>query len=325
MILIVGQNTAWQKVCVLPRLTLGGVNRVEEVLQYASSKGPNVARALGCVGQPGLVLGYAGGRTGKLLSEGLQAEGIRADLTPIRGETRLCTTFAARNGQSTEVIEPSPEVTAEERSLFMRIFTRHIAEARLLFICGTAVRGESHGCYSLMVAEARRHGVCVLLDSACAEAVQALTQSPQILKVNAAELSQIASRPAGDPARRVEIYRGLARRYGVKWFFTTMGSEGMEGFDGTRLLHAAPPRIHVINAIGSGDAASAGIGWTLLEEQASGSLEAAFGSRACFERALLNGTAMGTANCLNPKNGWVESADLASIQAKVLIREVPLP
>ena len=324
MTLIVGQNTAWQKVCILPTLTIGGVNRVEQVLQYASSKGPNVARALLCMGQPSLVLGYSGGRTGALLANDLEAEGIRSHLTPIRAETRICTTYAARDGVSTEVIEPSPEVTAEERKMFQTIFSSHSAEAGLLFLCGTAVRGESADSYVRMVREVRRRGGLVIMDAACPESINALSQSPQILKVNAAELSLVASAPADTPEQRLEIYRDLSARHGIRWFFTTMGSRGMEGWDGSELLHAVPPRIHVVNAIGSGDAASAGIGLALMEA-GSGPAAGAMDAPGCFRQALLNGTAMGTANCLNPKNGWVEPADVSAMREGTVIHRVEAP
>lgn len=322
MILVVGQNTAWQKVCLLPTLTVGEVNRVERILEYASSKGPNVARTLRCMGQASLVLGYAGGRTGALLANDLAAEGIQTHLTPIRAETRICTTYAARDGRSTEVIEPSPEISPAERKMFQEIFDRHAAKAGLLFICGTAVRGESADCYSRMVGEARGRGTVVLMDSACPESVNALARSPEIFKVNASELSLISSSPADTPARRLEIYSMLASRHGIKWFFTTLGSGGMEGWNGRELLHAVPPEIHVVNAIGSGDAASAGIGWTLLQSAGSGPIAAALDSPDVFRQALLNGAAMGTANCLNPKNGWVEPADFSAIQKKTVVREI---
>ena len=60
MILIVGQNAAWQKVCLLPRLARGEVNRADQVMLFGSSKGPNVARALAALHGDAKVLGYAG-------------------------------------------------------------------------------------------------------------------------------------------------------------------------------------------------------------------------------------------------------------------------
>ena len=154
----------------------------------------------------------------------------------------------------------------------------------------------------------------------------------------------VTSSAADTPARRLEIYKRLAERHGILWFFTTLGSRGMEGYNGREFLLAASPEIRVVNAIGSGDAASAGIGWTLLKfagasasprpsakgkglqgagagRDALGSIQAAFDSPECFKGALLNGAAMGTANCLNLKNGRVEPADFSAVLKKTVIRE----
>ncbi len=323
MILISGQNSALQKVCVLPELRRGEVNRATEVQTYASSKGPNAARSLACMGKEGLVLGYAGGLTGRLFQEDLRREGIKFHLTPIEAETRVCTTFAEPGGPSTEVIEPSPEVSPAERGLFQEIFRQHIDEARLCFICGTTVRGESEDCYARIISEAHRRGTPVLLDASGLQARRALRESPEILKVNRDELAGIADHEANDPASRLRIYRRLACDYGIKLFFTSLGAEGMEAFDGTRFLLAAAPRVRVINTIGSGDAASAGIGLALEETLLAGAGAKASAFADCLEKALLTGTAMGTANCLNTINGKVVREDYLSVRERLTIREVP--
>jgi fructose-1-phosphate kinase PfkB-like protein len=323
--LIVGQNTAWQKLCVLARLIRGEVNRVEEMIAFPSSKGPNVARALSIIGEDGLVLGYTGGWTGKLFSEGLRKEGIRGDFTNIEAETRICTTFSERNGPITEVIEPSPEITPKESELFRASFMRHIGGARLLFISGTAVLGESEDCYSVMVAEARRRGIPVILDSACPQARLALAQTPEVLKVNLQELGQIVGGSVEELSLRVKAYKRLSSDFGIRWFFTTHGAEGMEAFNGISLLHASPPKVRTVNAIGSGDVAAAGIGWVLLREITARGREAVFSSRAALENALVTSTAMGTANCLDPVNGHFRYADFLSLKEKTTLREMTRP
>lgn len=316
MILVVGQNLAWQRVCVLPRLEIGGVNRVEEVHAFASSKGPNVVRALASMGRKGLAMGYAGGKTGDLICDDLKREGLTADFTRIAAETRICTTLAERGGHSTEIIDPSPVVAEGEREEFRQTFRRHLSEADALFISGTAVKGESEDCYAYLVAQAHARGIPVLLDSASREARLAMREKPEILKVNLRELADILGRAVNEPKQRVTAYKELTETFGIRWFFTTLGPDGVEGFDGTGLLQAVPPAIHVINAIGSGDAASAGIGLVLTEERD------AFSSSEAFRHALTTATAMGTANCLNPINGRVDRSDFESVFRQISVRHV---
>lgn len=165
----------------------------------------------------------------------------------------------------------------------------------------------------------------MLMDSASPEAIRAFHEAPEILKVNARELGSIAGLPTRTAAERVDACRAIAGRFGIRWFIVTMGASGVEAFDGGILMHADPPKVEVVNAIGSGDAAAAGVGWTLHEAIPVRGKEGAFSSRECLREALICAAAMGTANCLNPMNGRVEPADYRSVREKTEIREIPLP
>ena len=319
MILIVGQNAAWQKACVLPRLRLGEVNRVERVNAFPSSKGINVGRALGCMGVPSLVLCYAGGATGELFLRALREEGLSAEPTPIAGETRICLTYAEPDGHSTEVIEPSPRIDAAESAAFRDRFLRDIGGAGILALMGTLAAGEDEDRYREFTAEARKRGVAVIMDSAGKPARRALEAGPEILKINRTELGELTGRGVDTAEKRVEAYRGLRESYGIRWIFISHGSHGIEGFDGNRLLQASPPRIQVVNAIGSGDAACAGILWRLSGAMGGPASPSPFDSAQLFEEALRTAVAMGTANCLNEVNGRVLPGDFQRVREGVVI------
>jgi 1-phosphofructokinase family hexose kinase len=325
VVLILGQNLAWQKVYALSSLERGGVNRIDQVYAFGSSKGPNVARALAGLGGDGQVICYAGGATGRLAETSLRAEGIRCTPVKIAAETRVCTTFTERDGTSTEAIEPSPKVTAAERDEMRRRCLARLRAARLLVISGTAVSGESEDCYSVLVREARARGVVTLLDSASPEARLALAEGPEILKINARELGEIAQQPVEELAERVSACRGLAARFGVRWFMVSHGPAGIEAFDGTTLLHAAPPPVKVINVIGSGDAAAAGAAWAVHEMLDAQGREAVFSSSVCLREALASAAAAGTANCLNPINGKVIREDWVAVRKNTRVSELQAP
>jgi 1-phosphofructokinase family hexose kinase len=324
MILIVGQNLAWQKVCKVSGLDRGEVNRVSEMREFASSKGPNVARALRGMGGHGEVICYSGGSTGQRCEAQLAAEGIL--LTPVRisAETRTCTTLVEGDGTSTEVIEPSPAVTPAERNAFLQVAVRRIGEARVLALMGTAVTGETADCYQALVRAAHKAGVPVLLDSATEEARNALRESPEVLKVNARELGQLAGAGVDRAEDRLSACRELARRFGIRWFLVSRGPHGIEGWDGSSFLQAVPPRVEVRNAIGSGDAAAAGAALVLHDAMASAGTDEVIRSAARFREVLAAATAAGTANCLNPVNGRVERDHYLSLLADTRIIDLSL-
>jgi tagatose 6-phosphate kinase len=322
MVLVVGQNAAWQKVCTLRRLEPGAVNRLDSLIAFGSSKGPNTARALTGIGADARVVCYAGGATGRLFIEQLEREGIACDPVPIAEQTRVCTTFAEADGRCTEMIEPAPGVTAGERAAFRGLVARRLASSRVLALMGTPVREETPDCYRWLVRAAHDRGVPVVLDSASPAALEALAERPEVLKVNSEELALFAGFDTSDPDARARAYRDLSER-GVRWIIVTLGAEGVEAGDGRRVLRAAVPRVAVVNSVGSGDAAAAGAAWSLHEALAGGADPAeVFASRDRLADAAACAAAMGTANCLNPVNGRVIDADYRRLRAAVTVRDL---
>ena len=112
----------------------------------------------------------------------------------------------------------------------------------------------------------------------------------------------------------------------MRWIVVTLGADGVEAGDGRVILHAAVPRVAVVNSVGSGDAAAAGVAWSLHEALAGGAeADAVFSSRDRLADAAARAAAMGTANCLNPVNGCVDAADYRRLRAEVTVRDLPAP
>jgi 1-phosphofructokinase family hexose kinase len=325
MLLIVGENLAWQKVCLLPRLVGGEVNRITHVHAFGAGKGQTVARALAGIRGEGEVIGYAGGSNGRLAEESLRGEGIRCAMVRIAAETRVCTTLAEPDGTSTELIEPSPVVTPGERDELRRLCLERLGNARLLILSGTTVKGESDDCYSVLVREAHARGVVTLVDSVCPEARRALEERPAVLKINARELGELAGQPVGTLAERVSACRTLMKKFATRWILVSQGPQGIEAFDGRVLLHAVPPKMSVVNVIGSGDAAAAGAGWAVHEMRKRLGDDEIFGSPVCLREALLSAAAMGTANCLNATSGKVVHEDYLAVRERTQVLELSLP
>ena len=77
-IVVLGPNPAWQKTLFFKELITGEVNRAYAMNSFPSGKGINFARASSVWGKNHtLLLQFAGGYTGKLICDGLEAEGIR--------------------------------------------------------------------------------------------------------------------------------------------------------------------------------------------------------------------------------------------------------
>ena len=293
LILVAGHNSDWKKIYRLGRMQVGEVNRLEELHYVAAGKGANTTRALTCMGEKALLVGYAGGSNGTRFLEALRNDGIPHDFQRIAQETRTCVTILEDDRPATELIEPSPSVTAAEARGCERRLLGRLSRAGILVISGTSLTGSPRDCYRSYVEAARRRGVPVVLDSYKEHGRLALEASPEVLKINRRELESLMEQALPDPDARRRAYRALRERFGLSWIIITSGAEAMEGYDGKRLLAVTPPRIEAMNPIGSGDAATAGIA-------------ASFARGETLAAALRLGAALGSANCLTLRTGEVD-------------------
>lgn len=313
MILVVGHNPDWKKIYRIPRMEVGRVNRLQSAEFFPAGKGANTARVLRGLGENVLLLSFLGGSNGYRFRRAVREEGIAHRYVRTLGETRTCITILEDVELTTELIEPAASLRHSELRRFDRLFGKHLAAAKLLVIAGTSLPGAPEDCYRRYVEAAKRRGIPAILDSYKTQGRIALDGSPTVLKINLFELESLTGEsPTGgslsDPEQRKAAFSRVRDSYGLEWIIITRGSEGVEGFDGRHHLRAVSPGIEVRNPIGSGDAATAGIAYTLLRGQS-------------LEQALRRAAALGTANCLNLYPGRVEPSHYEDVLTRVEVRE----
>ena len=308
-IVVVGHNSDWKKIYRIARMQVGEVNRLDELHYVAAGKGANTTRALTCMGEPALLVGYAGGDNGLRFLRALREEAIAHDFQRIREETRTCVTVLEADRTTTELIEPSPGVSPEEARAYEGRLSRRLRGARVLVIAGTSLRGSPADCYRRYAEAARRHGIPVVLDSYRDHGRRALEASPQVLKINRRELESLVGQPLPNAGSRKAAYRSLRERFGLSWIVITSGSEAVEGYDGQRYLEISPPGIEALNPIGSGDATTAGIAAGMARGET-------------LAEALRLGVAMGTANCLTLRTGEVDPGEVRQLLQDLAVREL---
>lgn len=277
-------------------MEVGRVNRLEGSEFFPAGKGANTARVLLGLGGRVLLLSYFGGDNGERFRKAIQAEKLPHRYVRTVGETRTCTTILEDNEVTTELIEPAAALQPEEVERFERRFRKILPSSELLVIAGTSLPGSPVDCYKRYIEEAKKRGIPTILDSYRTHGQAALHAAPKVLKINLYELESLTGEELADTGKRKTAIQTVRERYVIDWIIITKGGEGVEGYDGKRLLRATAPRIHVQNPIGSGDAVTAGIAYTLLRGES-------------LDQALLRGTALGTANCLNLYPGRVERSE----------------
>ena len=285
-------------------------------------------------GQPARPLREAAGHDGR--STGTAGWSPTPDEGPAGAEKGAAGVGAAR--QVTELVEPAVTASDTEQERFAAAYERLLEHASVVVIAGTAIGGARTEVYAEMVRRAQRRGVVTLLDAYHGHGRAALAEAPAIVKINRTELAALAGTAVDTEPARIAAYRGLCDRYGVRWVMVSAGAEGIEACDGTRLLRAAAPAVPVVNSIGSGDAASAGVAAALIATTAfpasgvSAGPKAALGAEPaalCLDQADLPGAvryavACGSANCLTATPGSVTREAILELHAQVTVTETPV-
>ena len=364
MILVCGHNCAWQLTYRFDAVTPGAVNRVREVHRSAAGKGVNVARVLAALQAPATLLAYLGGPNGARVRQALEREGIPAEVIDTAADTRTCVTLLESAGpvnepaepaltgsfgefaggavgetqQVTELVEPAVTANDAEQERFAAAYDRLLEHASVVVVAGSAIGGARDEVYAEMVRRAHRRGVATLLDAYHGHGRAALAAAPSIVKINRAELAALAGTAVDAGPARIAVYRDLCDRYGVRWVIVSAGAEGIEACDGRRLLRAAAPAVPVVNSIGSGDAASAGVAAALIGAAGGSTTGVASGpntapgapppplriDQAELAAVVRFAAACGTANCLTPTPGSVTHEAILRLHAQVAVTEASL-
>ena len=313
MTLVICPNLALDRMLTTDVVRPGGMSRCRELRTQTGGKGANVLRATKALGGEGLLLGFAPGRTGRLIVELAKDEGLELEAVAAAGEARISTVVLADNGSVTRLYEAGPAVgAAAERALTDLAGRRPAFPGEWAIVTGAAPPGVSPGLYAALVRAARDAGYRVLVDATGDQLAGALREQPDLVKVNAAEARTVAAAPpearCGDEAGASAdslVIEGLelAGRLcdaGAAGAVITLGAAGATGVLDHEEWRVATPPVRAVNTVGSGDCFSAGL--TLALQRGEGAAA-----------ALRLAAAAGAANAVSRYNGCVDPALVAEL------------
>ncbi|MEU2076647.1 1-phosphofructokinase family hexose kinase [Streptomyces sp. NPDC013489] len=305
MILTVTLNTAVDLTYRVPALTPHASHRVTQVIERPGGKGLNVARVLAALGHETVATGFAGGATGAVLREQLAATPVRDALVETAGPTRRTVAIVdTASGDTTQLNEPGPTVTAAEWTVFRTRFSALLDGAAAVALCGSLPPGIHVGAYAELVRLARTAGVPVLLDTSGEPLRRGIAARPDLVKPNADELAQLTG--TRDPLRATREARGR----GARTVVSSLGPEGLLAATPEGLWRAAPPSPVKGNPTGAGDSAVAG----LLSGLVDG---------APWPDRLSRAVALSAATVLSPVAGEFDPKTYEELLPRVRVAEEP--
>ncbi|WP_326655275.1 MULTISPECIES: 1-phosphofructokinase family hexose kinase [unclassified Streptomyces] len=262
MILTVTLNTALDITYRVGALTRHASHPVSEVRERPGGKGLNVARVLAALGHETVVTGFAGGPTGAVLRELLAPLAPHDALVPTAGTTRRTIAVVDDAGDTTQLNEPGPAVTAEEWAVFLSSYASHLRDAEAVALCGSLPPGIHVGAYAELIRRARGAGVPVLLDTSGEPLRRGIAARPDLVKPNADELAKLTG--SREPLRATRD----ARRRGAHTVVASLGADGVLAATPDGVWQAIPPAPLKGNPTGAGDSAVAGLLSGLVEQLA---------------------------------------------------------
>ncbi|MET9495707.1 1-phosphofructokinase family hexose kinase [Streptomyces sp. NPDC006552] len=255
MILTVTLNTALDITYRVGALRPHASHRVTDVTERPGGKGLNVARVLAALGHEVTVTGFVGGATGRTLQEQLRgADGLFDALVPVAGQTRRTVAVVdASTGDTTQLNEPGPLVSAAEWAAFQETYGRLLGSASAVALCGSLPPGVPVGAYATLIRAARTASVPVLLDTSGEPLRRGIAARPDLVKPNADELAELTG------SHEPSVAMKEARRRGAHAVVASLGAQGLRALTPDGTWQAPPPARLDGNPTGAGDSAVAGL------------------------------------------------------------------
>ena len=259
MILTVTLNAAVDRTLVVPSLSLGHRHRAPESVTLAGGKGINVARGLRTLGVPVLATGFAGGRNGDAIRDGLSEAAIPFDLVEIEGHSRTSTAIIdPMAGTQTEINEYGPEVSPAEVREFSRRLEHLMEYATAVVFAGSLPPNLDEGFFVGLIQRSRERGLYTVVDSTPSILRAVLRANPSLVSPNQHETESVVG---FDFIEEGDFLRGLSRlvELGASGACITSpsGHSYLTTEDG--IVSARAPKVEARSTIGSGDAYLAGL------------------------------------------------------------------
>ncbi len=249
----------------------GGINVARVIQRLSSGSGNSGAgsNSGNCV-----ALYLAGGATGQMLRELLDAEHVKGVCIEIAGETRE--NFSVREtstGREYRFVLPGPTVTAHEWQACADYLASLDPPPRYLVLSGSLPPGLPADAWAQLARTAKARGTRVVVDTSGPALAAALDAGVYLVKPSLGELRALTGRPLDTEPEWREAARQLVREGRAQRVALTLGERGALLVSEDRTLSAPALDVPVSSSIGAGDSFLGAMVWALNRQT---SLDAAF-------------------------------------------------
>lgn len=263
MIYTLTLNPAVDKELSVASIEFDSVLRATDTKSDFGGKGFNVSRMLRSLGTESVALGFAGGKSGQFLREGLESLGIKTDFIAVNGETRTNVSIVTESHDHyVKVNEPGPTINQAELEQLLTQIRGYAKSGDLWVLAGSLPPGLPIEIYATIITILNEAGARVILDTSGPALELGCKASPFLVKPNDEEIHKITGLPVETEDQIITAARALIA-LGVENVVVSMGKKGALGVtkNDTRMMKS--PVIQERNPIGAGDSLVGGLAWGL--------------------------------------------------------------
>ncbi|MCA9998416.1 MAG: 1-phosphofructokinase [Anaerolineales bacterium] len=265
MIYTVTLNPAVDKELTVPDLAFDTVLRATAARVDVGGKGFNVSRMVAELGGSSVALGFAGGKAGELLRDGLQAAGIATDFVWVNGETRTnVSVVTAVPSHYLKVNEPGPTVNQTEIQALLKKVEQLARPGDYWVLAGSLPPGVPPIVYAQIMQRLHAAGAHVVLDTSGEALRLGCGKRPFLAKPNDSEASALTGLPTTTQTDIIAAARAI-QALGVANLVISLGKAGALLATDSGIYVAAAPAIEEKNPIGAGDSLVGGLVWSLSQ------------------------------------------------------------
>ncbi len=308
MIYTITLNPALDRTLWVEKLKSDDTNRIENEHRYAGGKGVDVSRVLKTLHVENRAIGMVGGFTGAELEGMLLNGGIACDFIRIMGETRINIVINDMStGNQMVFSDRGPEVKPYE--LMQLIYkVEAVQDPEMMVVSGSLPPGIHAEIYRRIIEMAKAKGAKVILDTDGDSLKVGIQGFPDVIKPNIHELSRLVDKELTDIKDITGAAQSIHER-GVSMVLVSMGARGILLLGETGRYLASPPKVKVVNTIGAGDSAIAGLVCGLVNGKS-------------IEEAVAYAVAAGTATTMKPGTALCTCEDFTNLIPQVKVEKI---
>ncbi|MCA9837430.1 MAG: 1-phosphofructokinase [Trueperaceae bacterium] len=285
MIHTVTANPALDITYKVQKIKFDDTTRATKVYRAAGGKGINVSRVAARLNHPTIAMGFIGGRAGLEIEDLLESEGVRTWFCHHKDSTRTNTIIQDTSGRQIRISGPGAKVKAKETQALMdSIF--HLKAPDFLTLSGSILKGMPLDFYKQAFDHANADGIRVAVDADGDELYHAVEAGVHVIKPNQYELERLTGKSITTIDDALLASKDIVKK-GVQIVLSSLGARGALLVSENEAWQAAPPKVKVDSAVGSGDSLLAGSLVALAEGKS-------------YAEALQLGVACGTATAMTP-------------------------